>query len=211
MPRTNRRQKAEWTEDRQRLFRDRTAPLTERVLEGRISVLEWNSTVRDELKGLYVTSYAAGRSAEWSQMSQADWSRVGTLLRQQYAFLRALASELRKDPGAFTPASLNARIQKFAASARQAMEEGKASEIGLDPAVLPAHPGDGTTSCYTNCKCRWAIRTRSKKRGNYDASWMLGAAEHCRECRRRAKVWRALRIRAGRLITPIEDVRRPGS
>ena len=72
--------------------------------------------------------------------------------------------------------------------------------------MLPAWPGDGTTICLTNCKCRWSINILSIERGDYNATWRLGAAEHCRTCRQRARAWKKLRVRGGELVEGYEPI-----
>lgn len=62
---------------------------------------------------------------------------------------------------------------------------------------LPAMPGDGTSQCLTNCRCKWEVRTLDEGAGNWDAYWRLGQADHCQTCIERARQWAPLRIRDG--------------
>lgn len=179
-------------------FMDHARALNAALYEGRISPLIWNVEMRDLVKDLHVSAYVAGRSGRWQDMTQSDWGRVGQTLRQEYEYLRRWATGLY-DLDSVSLAQLNARAKLYAENASRSFERAVAAEIGIRTDVLPAWPGE-RTSCMANCKCRWAFRIISKARGDYDASWRLGRAEHCPECRQRAIKWKKLRIRGGVLV-----------
>lgn len=179
-------------------FMRQAEALNAAVYEGRLSPLAWNLAMRDAVKDLHVSAYVSGRSGRWQDMTQSDWGRVGQTLRQEYEYLRRWATGLY-DLDSVSLAQLNARAKLYAENAGRSFERAIAAEIGVRSATLPAWPGE-RTSCMANCKCRWAFRIISKARGDYDASWRLGRAEHCRECRQRAIKWKKLRIRGGVLV-----------
>jgi hypothetical protein len=183
----------------QALFMDRAVELNAALKEGRMSPLIWNVEMRDAVKDLHVAAYVSGKSGRWQDMTQSDWGRVGYNLRGQYAYLRAWAQEVY-DLSDTSLEKLNWRAGLYAAAANGSFEMGVASEIGIDTSMLPDWPGSGNTSCLVNCRCRWAIRIISKARGDYDASWRMANAEHCRECRNRSRYWKKLRIRGGVMI-----------
>ena len=59
---------------------------------------------------------------------------------------------------------------------------------------LPFYPKQKTT-CKTGCKCRWEWRNVDREKGNADVYWLLGRAEHCKQCLKRAEAFAPLRIR----------------
>lgn len=162
--------------------------------------------MRDILRVMHVSAYLIGRSGRWADVSFREWGRLGPIMRKQYTFLRAWVDELVATPYAeWSEAKIRARMKLYMAAARQSFERGIQNEagVGID---LPAYPGDGTTMCRANCRCRWVYRVLSKSRGDYDISWRMTTAEHCRTCRLRSRKWKRLRIRGGRLVSGYEPI-----
>ena len=173
----------EYTEEARRLNR--------RLVNDEITVEVWKSEMMVLVKNVNTAAYVAGKSGEWESMTDQDWGRTGPIIRRQYGFIRKWAGEILSQKE-FSLAQLNARAELYAEAASQSFERGYQSEIGMDPSVLPAHPGDGSTRCLARCNCRWAITIKSKARGDYNATWTLGNAEHCRTCRQRRRHWYAV-------------------
>lgn len=198
----SRGKKASMLDQRRAAYMEEAARLTSLLKTGVMAPVEFNIRMREELKDLYITAYVIGKGADYEAMQAADWGRIGNMLRNQYGYLRKWLVTLN-DKSVLentSSAQIIDRLQKYAASASQAMHAGSNAELGIDPSILPAQPGDGTTDCMTRCKCRWAIRILSKARGDFNATWRLGIAEHCRTCRARARDWVSLEIRDGQLI-----------
>ena len=205
--RISRQRKIEILEARQSVFKSRIRSLYDDLKAERITVDQFTDAFQEEIKSLHISSYMAGRGGQWSQVGPVEWGRMGPVLRQQFEFARRFGLDI--EAGEMSDAQILARADLYAASARQSFERGMLAELGIDAGILPAHPGDGTTSCRANCKCRWSIRILSKARGDFDASWRLGSAEHCRTCRTRARLWKKLRIRGGLLQSGFEPVFAP--
>lgn len=66
----------------------------------------------------------------------------------------------------------------------------RGSRVGLPD--LPAYPRDGSTVCRVNCRCEWRVKRVSNV--VYQATWKLGAAEHCPDCIERGRVWNPITI-----------------
>lgn len=203
---TRRADRKKAVDERKEGYRDAVGKLTEQLLAGQIDRTEWLLQMREEIKGVYISSYVAGRDFKWNDVSQAEWGRVGNWLRTQYDYLAAWSASLPQDLSDVSAAKMNARAQLYANSASKALAWAEMVTIGVPADKLPAWPGDGTTLCKTNCKCRWSVRTISKARGDFDVSWRLGVAEHCRTCRKRAKEWKKIEIRGFQVVTPIVPV-----
>lgn len=147
-----------------------------------------------EVKGLFISSFMAGHGGDWLAVGPQKWGQMGPVLRNQYRHARQFAREL----AGLSEAQIVARIKLYAGAASQAYQRGLAWGRGLNPEILPALPGDGSTDCRSNCLCSWRITTRSKALGDFDVSWVLGRTErHCRTCPERARQWRRLKIRGG--------------
>ena len=160
--------------------------------------------MRELVEDVHVAAYAAGRSGEWDKIEPAEWRRVEAVLDGQFQFLRRFRDWIRDaDPEAVTEADVYQRSRLYGAASRQSFARAELAALGLT-LELPAYPGDGTTRCLVNCKCRWSVRLLSKARGDADLTWRLGAAEHCPQCRKRSKVWKSLQVRGGALVSGYE-------
>ena len=178
--------------------------LARRVQVGEITPRQFEAAMRDLVAEVHIASYAAGRSGRWQDIEAAEWRRVERTLEQQFAFLRGFRDWVAETPEV-SEARIYQRSRLYGAASRQSFERGALAEIGLT-CELPAYPGDGTTDCRANCVCRWSVRVLSTARGDYDASWRMGAAEHCRQCRRRSRAWKGLRVRGNALMDGYETV-----
>lgn len=188
--------------------RQREFNRTARLLVARYESGEWNTdqlnrALREEIKGLHVTSAVSGKGFKWDQMTFSDWGRVGAEIRKQYGFLDRRIHSVAQ--GNKTPKALLADLDKFAQAASASYERTAVSRTGFPVDILPTVPGAGDTRCLTRCKCWWQIRTLNAAKGNYDVSWRLGKAEHCDTCRMRARLkpdgWGNLRVRNFRFTT----------
>lgn len=183
---------------------------TDRLLSGEISPRQWEAEMQDAVRDAHTAAYVAGRSGIVENVTPREWGRLGPVVRGQYGYLRRWRMELEATPGAErSEAAIRARARLYSAAARQSFERGVQDEIGAGGVpipLLPAYPGDGSTDCRANCKCRWAVRILSKARGDYDVSWRMASAEHCPTCRARAKAWKKLKVRRGVLEDGYEPI-----
>lgn len=182
-------------------FETRTAQINASYEAGFIDVQAWQQDMQEQVKIMHVQAYAAGRGGKWADITQREWGAVGQRLRVQYDYLRGFAREVQQ--GNLSPAQMQARINLYSAAARQQFEAALSEAKGLDASALPAQPGDGTTLCMVNCKCRWAIR---KRHGTYHCTWRLGRAEHCSTCLERSRKWKNLRIKDGVMLSDVETI-----
>lgn len=160
--------------------------LAGRLANNEITLQQWTLQMRGEIRNTFSAEYMAGRGGR-NAMTQADWGRVGSMLRGQYQFLDGFARDIAA--GNLSEAQIAARANLYFGSARQAFERAKAISRGMPD--LPAYPCDGSSECLSNCHCRWDI---SETRNEWRARWVLGAAEHCATCSDRAGMWNPLVI-----------------
>jgi hypothetical protein len=165
---------------------DFTSTLTKSLFDGNINIQQWTLNFRQELKTLYINEYLSARGGV-NAMTQADWGRLGGMLKRQYAYMNNFAREIAN--GQLTEKQIAARMQLYFNSATQAYERGKSVAAGIPQ--MPQYPGDGRTQCRTNCKCTWEyVETESA----WECYWRLHEAEHCPDCVQNSITWNPLVI-----------------
>ena len=170
----------------QKLEKGDTDRLVERLFSGEINHQQWTLEARQEIKKSFIAQYVYAHGGPQS-MTQADWGRIGAMVKPQYAFLRNFEQDLID--GKLSEAQAKARLRMYTKASRQAFEQGRAYAQGLPR--LPAYPGDGSTQCLSNCACHWDIDEQPTE---WLAVWTLGAAEHCPDCLQRADDWAPYRV-----------------
>ena len=148
--------------------------VTRRLLNHSTNLQQWTLDMRAQVKDTYINEYMLARGGR-NNMTQSDWGRVGGMLKKQYQHLDNFARDI--DAGKVSGGQIRTRARMYVDSATQAFERAKTESLGLP--VLPAYPGDGQTVCRANCQCHWDIQDRGD---HWDATWVLGVAEHCPDC-----------------------------
>lgn len=166
--------------------KERIDTITDRLVAGDTNVQQWVLEMRKAIKDTYITEYSASRGGV-NNVTQAEWGRTGQQLRQQYEYLNKFAQDVID--GKLSPGQINARAKLYIESASQIYERGKVENTGIP--ALPAYPGDGQTVCRANCRCHWRIVETDAE---WQATWKLGAAEHCPDCVVNAGRWAPLRF-----------------
>lgn len=162
----------------QRVWADTAAGALTR---GDWTVRRWELEIRDRLKTIFTGEYLLGRGGKQA-MTQADYGRIGNMLKDQYQFLRGFALDVQA--GLLTEAQIAARTQMYHESSVQAFERAKAVAYSGE-LELPAYPADGRTRCRSRCRCRWSIR---ETKTAWKAYWIVSAkAETCSDCIRRGQ------------------------
>lgn len=178
----------------ERDFVDRVTVLAEQLAIGRITIDQWQRAMQDELRRYHLVAaiIAAGGVALATAATLAIASRRSN---EQIGFLNRFANELRS--GVF-PVDALARLRQRARSYSGAGEAtfGESQDQAVGMPRLPAYPKDHQTDCVHNCRCRWE-KKQLEGNGNWDCYWILGDANHCEQCPRRAVVWNPLKIRNG--------------
>jgi len=101
---------------------DRVWLLTDRRATGKISNSEWERLTAKELKKLHIQSYLLGRGGI-NAMTLQDKQYVDSLLRQEMAYFRNFAQELRDNK--LTIGKFRDRASMYVAKTRGFYEEGK--------------------------------------------------------------------------------------
>lgn len=63
---------------------------------GSISLTVWRQAMRDMIKNVHLYSAAAAKGG-WGQLSQADYGRIGNIVRKEYRYLERLARGLNNE------------------------------------------------------------------------------------------------------------------
>ena len=164
------------------------AELSERLVQGDLDVGQWQKMMRRDIKTSYIDQYVLAHGGRGT-MTQADWGRIGAMVKEQYRYLDGFAEAVAD--GTLTEGQIRIRSQMYHDSSAQSYERGNAKAYGMPD--LPAYPGDGSTACHTNCRCHWRIE---EVEGGWDAYWVLDpAAEHCHDCDTRSGDWNPLEVR----------------
>lgn len=67
--------------------------LTQKLVDGGISLADWQSGMMAEIKAAHVSASALANGG-WAQMTQSDWGAAGQMIREQYNYLRNFASQI---------------------------------------------------------------------------------------------------------------------
>lgn len=158
-----------------------TDRLSRQLTEHKISLQQWTLDMRQQIKDTFSNEYMLARGGR-NNMTQADWGRVGAMVKKQYQYLQGFARDV--DAGKMSEGQIRTRSRMYIDSATQAFERAKTESLGMP--VLPAYPGDGRTVCRSNCQCHWNIVDEGD---HWNATWQLGVAEHCPDCVDNSEKW----------------------
>lgn len=154
--------------------------LTNSLYSGQITVQQWQLAVASELKDAHLAQaiYAVGGKLN---MTQANYGRVGGVLRDEYRYLTNFAQQIAN--GQISQAEAISRIRQYGNATQQSYwrEFVEASTGELDwvlgvadhchPSAgkygcvelamgspytvdtIPTYPGAGETTCHGNCNC----------------------------------------------------------
>ncbi len=151
--------------------------LTQLLVDGRVSLGDWQGLMADEIKALHTSNAVLARGG-WEQMADDDWSRLGEQVRDEYPYLRRWAIALEDGTAPLDGRAL-ARADMYVQSARGTYEEAKrygglqygflwernvlgatldhcsgcreASDMGVRPVGEITAVGD--RDCSSNCDC----------------------------------------------------------
>lgn len=166
--------------------------LAQRLVDGKITVSQWEKEMRDNLRRVYTTQYLLGRGGI-NNMTQRDWGIIGNNLRQSYSYLRGYSTDLNN--GRYSDEQIRAivaRMNLYANSTGLAYQRGMSE--AHEQITLPHYPRDGSTICLVSCACslEWV-----KVNDGWNIFWRLGPTEHCSTCKKRAN--KAVKIRKGKI------------
>lgn len=153
--------------------------LAEQVVRGEITPDAFRQGMRVVVRNAHAANAIFGRGGI-NAMTSADFGRLGSTLRTQFAYLEGFVQAVEN--GSLSEAQAAARAQLYVNGATRSFEEGQAAAWGI-AGQLPCQPADMGTPCGSNCRCRWDLRETET---TIDAYWRLSAGESCVGCEGRA-------------------------
>lgn len=195
-------EEAEWERQRKELLAI-VAALVTALVEGRITVAEWEAAMRQRILQSHTLAYAITRGG-LPLLTAEDVRRIEARVAGQFDFLKAWAAAMAVSVGAAVvatvagkPASeavLQTRAGMYIDSAGAELSAGKVAALGMPD--LPAYPKDGQTRCRKNCYCAWRIDYLGGS--DWDCYWRYDPTQdNCEQCPRRSLAWAPIRIRQG--------------
>jgi hypothetical protein len=162
------------------IFGDDSAGLAEKVFTGDISVGQFEESMKKLIRELHSSVAAIGKGG-WNEMTWQDWGRLGPQLKEQYRYLHGFAEYITANKDTVSLEYLKARAGMYGNATHSAIMMAVGIEISK---MLPWLPGDLSTECGGNCKCRWllSIIGTSETTNTVQAVWRLTPAEHCETC-----------------------------
>ena len=155
--------------------------LSRRLINKDVSLPQWTLEMRSQVKDTFINEYMLARGGR-NNMTQADWGRVGAMLKKQYGYIDNFGADIKAEK--VSEGQMRTRARMYISSGTQAFERARAESVGAP--VLPAYPGDSSTRCHSNCGCSWSIE---EKENHWEAYWRLGPHEHCEDCLERSVEW----------------------
>lgn len=171
--------------------RDVMAGYAERLIEGKMSLVDYQLAMRDEIKAMHLAAHATARGG-WRELSASERGRAAVRIREQYKYLNeaclAIERGERKLDGRF-----RASARMYASSARASYGEADytaskdAQEAEADTheerwersasdscsgcveqedkgwVPLGSLPEIGSQDCESNCKCSKNVRKKPRR------------------------------------------------
>lgn len=127
----------------------------EQLRAGSISLEDWFVATRRLVKQVHLYSAAAAKGG-WAQLSQADYGRVGAIVRDQYEFLLRFAEQIATQ----TPLDgrFLARVKLYADAGRATFHRTEREEMAVrqfteERSML--HPADHCGGCVAEAAKDW--------------------------------------------------------
>ena len=163
------------------------------LASGNAFVTDWYEETKTTIAVIHRVAWMVGQGSK--ELLPSAEARIDQIVNTQNGFLEAFANEVADtlDEDTASWATWRNRIQMYGDAVYATASEGKYQYW-----TLPAHPGDGSQICLTNCRCHWEAHIDGPEEDlNGDFYWRLGGTDHCDTCVGNAARWNPLRIRDG--------------
>ena len=135
-----------------------TRTLTQQLLNGKITLAEWQEQMAFNLKMQTLASHALAKGG-WAQMTASDFGKVGAELKKQYAYLQKFALDIQDNRISFDKRILT-RADLYAESARGTFEDvlrEMACAEGFDRERRNLGVADHCKSCVRYARMGWQV------------------------------------------------------
>lgn len=176
-------------------FNTRVNELGDQLARQAITPREFRGQMLTEIRYLILTGTAIGAGGV-GKLTPDDLGRVDARVKEQARYLDNWIAQIERQPAeARSAAQLQMRARMYGGAGGLALEETQDKTAFREFPNLPVYPKDRTL-CRNNCKCRWSWRNVNRESGDADVYYVLGDAEHCETCVKRAAAFKPLKIRA---------------
>jgi hypothetical protein len=134
----------------------RLAIAADDLRQGKTTVAQWQSIMRDEIKQTQLATEALVRGG-WEQMTARDFGRVGARVREQFKYLDGFTRDLLNDRQT-TDGRFIQRAKSYAAAARVNFHESQTdqlSELGYSEERNVLHPAEHCLDCLDQAALGW--------------------------------------------------------
>jgi hypothetical protein len=132
--------------------------LAEQLRTNQISLDAWLLEMRTLVKDVHLYSAAAAKGG-WAQMAQADYGRVGQIVRKQYDYLDVFANDIAN--GLPLDGRFLRRVALYGEAGRATYHDVEALEMdvrGMDEERNVLHPADHCGDCVEMTRLGWVKR-----------------------------------------------------
>lgn len=134
----------------------RALDLSNALRSGSISLEKWRAEMRDIIKNVHLYS-ASAASGGWAQLSQADYGRIGQIIRGEYGFLEKFAQGIARGTVPLDGNFLQRALQ-YAEAGRDSYhqtERASARRAGKREERNILHPADHCGGCLGESARGW--------------------------------------------------------
>lgn len=155
----SRREVRQALDDTLRSLRHEMRGITQDMRAGKLTVGEWHVAMRDAVKDVHLFSAALAKGG-WDQLTQADYGRVGQIVRGQYGYLSdfAIGMAFGNVP---TDGRVLVRTDLYFEAGRgtfHAIEDASIDETEFDQERSVLHPADHCDECIEEAEAGWQPR-----------------------------------------------------
>ncbi len=124
--------------------------LSQQLRDGNISLSDWQIQMMQQIKTTHLAGAAMQRGG-WQQMTQADFGRVGRIVRREYGFLRNFADQIASGKQKLD-GSLTRRAAQYGQQGRPTYVtfwDSMAAQRGFDEERSILQPAEHCTECVS--------------------------------------------------------------
>lgn len=129
--------------------------LSVQLRDGELSLDSWWAEMRATVKDVHLYSTAVARGG-WDRVTQADYGRVGRLVRDQYAYLDRFVADI--EAGLPLDGRFLRRVELYVQSGRRTYYDALSRELderGYDEERSVLHPADHCAECVSEAVLGW--------------------------------------------------------
>ena len=163
------------------IYYDDSDALSQKMFTGEISLGQWEEQMKKLIRELHTAVLAIVRGG-WDKVTFQDWGRLGTPLREQYAYLHKFAGDISANRDTMSLKMIQARARLYGKAAYATMAIFQAGDFAK---LLPWLPRDGSTECLMGCTCHWEsfIVSRNEEKTVVRFTWIVcEESESCLDC-----------------------------